>query len=138
MTDGRATEAHYDLRPHPRSCVTFQRKIYVTQKLADVLNFVDDLLGLMSQIAEQHPVLELPEDTADTEEGNRKKIWPFVGRRTKGKRRGVSALRNSAGVSVTSTKGKLEVLKRHYQQLGTCSVDTAFDDSWKEEVDKKV
>ena len=30
-------------------------------------------------------------------------------------------------MSVTSTKGKLEVLKRHYQQLGTCSVDTAFD-----------
>ena len=44
-------------------------------------------------------------------------------------------MRNSAGVSVTSTKGKLEVLKR---QLGTCSFDTAFDDSWKEEVDKKV
>ncbi|CAI8003614.1 hypothetical protein GBAR_LOCUS3695, partial [Geodia barretti] len=39
----------------------------------------------------------------------------FVGRRTKGKRRGITALRNSAG-------GKLEVLKRHYQQLGTCSV----------------
>ena len=38
-------------------------------------------------------------------------------------------------MSVTSTKGKL---KRHYQQLGTCSVDTAFDDSRKEEVDKKV
>ena len=30
------------------------------------------------------------------------------------------------------------MLKRHYQQLGTCSVDTAFDDSWKEEVDKRV
>ena len=68
-------------------------------------------------------------------EGNRKEFWAFVCRRTKGKRRGVTALRNSAGVSVTSTKGKLEVLKRHYQQLG---VDTAFDDSWKGEVDKKV
>ena len=43
-------------------------------------------------------------------------------------------MRNSAGVSVTSTRGKLEVLKRHYQHLGTCS----FDDSCKEEVDKKV
>ena len=30
------------------------------------------------------------------------------------------------------------MLKRHYQQFGTCSVDTAFDDSCKEEVDKKV
>ena len=48
-------------------------------------------------------------------EGNRKEFWAFVCRRTKGKR-GITALRNSAGVSVT---GKLEVLKRHYQQLGT-------------------
>ncbi|CAI8030171.1 hypothetical protein GBAR_LOCUS17111, partial [Geodia barretti] len=37
-----------------------------------------------------------------------------------------------------STKGKLEVLKRHYQQLGTCSVDTALMIVGKEEVDKKV
>ena len=47
-------------------------------------------------------------------------------------------MRNSAGVSVTSTKGKLEVLKTHYRQLGSCSVDSAFDDSWKKEVDKQV
>ena len=70
-------------------------------------------------------------------EGNRKELLAFVCRRTKGKRRGITALRNSSGVSV-NTNGKLEVLKRHYQQLGTCSVDTAFGDSWKEEVDKKV
>ena len=47
-------------------------------------------------------------------ESNRKEFWAFVGRRTKGKRRGITALRNSAGVSVTSTKGKLEVLKRNW------------------------
>ena len=41
-------------------------------------------------------------------------------------------------MSVTSTKGKLDVLMKHYQGLGTCSVGTAFDDSWKEEVGKKV
>ena len=45
---------------------------------------------------------------------NRKEFWAFACRRTKGKRRGVTALSNSAGVSVTSTKGKLGVLKRHY------------------------
>ena len=38
-------------------------------------------------------------------------------------------------MSVTSTEGKLNVLMK---RLGTCSVDTDFDDSWKEEVDKKV
>ena len=42
-------------------------------------------------------------------EGNRKKFWAFVGRRTKAKKKGIVALRNSAGISVTSTKGKLEV-----------------------------
>ena len=47
-------------------------------------------------------------------------------------------MRNSAGVSVTSTKGKLEVLKTHYRHLVSCSVDSAFDDSWKEEVDEQV
>ena len=61
-------------------------------------------------------------------EGNKK--WAFVGRRTNGKKKRIVALRNSTGVSVTSTKGKLEVLKTHYRQLGSCSVDSAFDDSW--------
>ena len=32
-------------------------------------------------------------------------IWGFVGRRTKGRKRAISALRNNAGVSITSTKG---------------------------------
>ena len=43
-------------------------------------------------------------------EGNKKEFWAFVGRRTKGKKKGIVAFRNSAGVLVTSTKGKLEVL----------------------------
>ena len=43
-------------------------------------------------------------------ESNRKELWGFIGRRTKGKRRGVTALRKSAGVSVTGTMGKLEVI----------------------------
>ena len=53
-------------------------------------------------------------------EGIKNKFWPFVGRRTKGKKKGIVALRNSAGVSVTSTKGKLEVLKMHYRHQGSC------------------
>ena len=53
---------------------------------------------------------ELVERANPDSEGNRKEFWGFVGRRTKGKRRGITALRNSAGVSVTSTKGKLEAL----------------------------
>ena len=43
-------------------------------------------------------------------ESNRKELWGFIGRRAKGKRRGVIALRKSAGVSVTGTMGKLEVI----------------------------
>ena len=33
-------------------------------------------------------------------EGSRKEFWAFVGRRTRGKRRGIAALKNSSGVSV--------------------------------------
>ena len=41
-------------------------------------------------------------------------------------------------LSVTSTKGKLKVLQSHYQRLGSCSVDDAFDGNWKQEVDSEV
>ena len=60
-------------------------------------------------------------------EGNKKEFWAFVSRRTKRKKKRIVALRNSAGVSVISTKGKLEVLKTHYKHLGSCSnMDSAF------------
>ena len=71
-------------------------------------------------------------------EANKKEFWSFVGRRTKGRKGGVEALRNDSGVSVTSTKGKLKVLQSHYQHLGSCSVDDAFDGNWKQEVDSEV
>ena len=35
-------------------------------------------------------------------DGNRKEFWAFVGRRTKGRKRAISALRNNAGVSRVS------------------------------------
>ena len=55
--------------------------------------------------------------------GNKKEFWAFVGRRTKGKRKNIPSLKSEAGVSVTSTRGKLEVLQRHYQHLGKLSLD---------------
>ena len=57
-----------------------------------------------------------------------KEFWAFVGRRTKGNRKkNIPSLKSEAGVSVTSTRGKLEVLQRHYQQLGKLSLDSNFD-----------
>ena len=41
-------------------------------------------------------------------------------------------------MSVTSTKGKLEVLHKHYEHLVRVSVDSDFDDDWKGEVESKV
>ena len=41
-------------------------------------------------------------------------------------------------MSVTSTRGKLEVLQRHYLQLGKLSSDSNFDAEWKEEVESNV
>ena len=32
----------------------------------------------------------------------------------------------------------MKVLQSHYQRLGSCSVDDAFNDNWKQEVDSKV
>ena len=59
-------------------------------------------------------------------------------RRTRGKKRNIASLRGAEGVSVTSTKGKLEVLRKHYQNLGSMSLDNDFDECWKEEVESKV
>ena len=65
-------------------------------------------------------------------DGSKKEFWAFVGRRTKGKRKkNIPSLKSEAGVSVTSTRGKLEVLQRHYQQLGKLSLDTNFDAEWR-------
>lgn len=71
-------------------------------------------------------------------EGNKKEFWAFVGRRTKGRKKGIPALKSDDGVSVTSTKGKLQILQSHYKELGSSSVDVAFDVDWKEEVENKV
>ena len=72
-------------------------------------------------------------------DGSKKEFWAFVGRRTKGKRKkNIPSLKSEARVSVTSTRGKLEVLQRHYQQLGKLSLDSNFDAEWKEEVESNM
>ena len=43
-------------------------------------------------------------------QGSRKEFWAFVGRRTKTKNRCIASLKGVEGVSVTSTKGRLEML----------------------------
>ena len=42
-------------------------------------------------------------------------FWASVGKRTKGKMQNIASLRNEVGVSVTSTKGKLEAFQKHYE-----------------------
>ena len=49
------------------------------------------------------------------------------GRRTKGKKENITPLKSDTGVSVTSTRGKLEVLQGHYQHLGRISVDSDIE-----------
>ena len=46
--------------------------------------------------------------------------------------------KSEARISVSSTKGKLQILQQHYQLLGAGVVDSAFDDEWKLEVEEKV
>ena len=46
----------------------------------------------------------------------------------------ITSLKSKAGVSVPSMQGKLEVLRRHYEDLGKVSVDNNYEADWKEEV----
>ena len=71
-------------------------------------------------------------------EGSRKEFWAFVSRRTKGKKKAIGSFRSGKGVSVISTRGKLQVLQKHYKALGRMSEDSDFDGEWKEEVETKV
>ena len=50
----------------------------------------------------------------------------------------IASLKSDTGLSLTSTRGKLEVLQRHYQLLSKMSVDSVFDADWKEEVEDNV
>ena len=50
-------------------------------------------------------------------------------------RKNIPSLKSEAGVSVTSTRGKLEVLQRHCLQLGKRS---NFDAELKEEVESNM
>ena len=68
---------------------------------------------------------------------SRKEFWAFVGR-TKCKKQIIASLKNEAGVSVTSTKGKLEAFQKHYEHLGRVSMDSDFYSNWKELVERKV
>ena len=42
---------------------------------------------------------------------NRKEFWAFVGRKSKGKKKNIASLKSDTGLSLTSTRGKLEVLQ---------------------------
>ena len=50
----------------------------------------------------------------------------------------IASLKSDTGLSLMSTRGKLEVLQRHYQLLSKMSVDSVFDADWKEEVEENV
>ena len=45
---------------------------------------------------------------------NRKEFWAFVGRKSKGKKKNTASLKSDTRLTLTSTRGKLEVLQRHY------------------------
>ena len=69
---------------------------------------------------------------------NRKEFWAFVGRKSKGKKKNIASLKSNTGLSLTSTRGKLQVLQRHHQPLSKMSVDSVFDADWKEKVEDNV
>ena len=62
----------------------------------------------------------------------------FFGRRTRSKKKAIESIGSDKGVLVTSTRGKLQVLQKHYKALGRMSEDSDFDSEWKEEVETKI
>ena len=50
----------------------------------------------------------------------------------------IASLKNEGGISVTSTRGKLQILQSHYERLGKVSEGSDFNDDWKEEVEDRV
>ena len=84
----------------------------------------EDILSYIIKLHIWNEVLEKANSDYD-----RKELWAFVSRIYRKR-----ALRNNAGVSIKSTKGKLQILQSHYQDLGSNSV---FDEDWKQEVESK-
>ena len=54
------------------------------------------------------------------------------------KRKNIASLKSDTGLSLPNTRGKLEVLQRHYQLLSKMSVNSVFDADWKVEVEENV
>ena len=81
---------------------------------------------------------ELVEKVNTDFDENRKEFWAFVGSKSKGKKKNIASLKSDTGLSLTNTRGKLEVMQRHYQRLSKMSVDSVFDANWKEEVEENV
>ena len=81
---------------------------------------------------------ELVEKVNTDFDENMKELWAFVGRKTKGKNKNIASLKSVTGMSITCTRGKLEVLQKHYQLLSKTNVDSVFDANWKEEVEDSV
>ena len=75
---------------------------------------------------------ELVEKVNTDFDENGKEFWAFVGRKTKGKKKNIASLKSETGMSIISTRGKLEVLQKHYQLLSKMSLDSEFDADWKE------
>ena len=66
-----------------------------------------------------------------------KEVWGFVGRTSKGHRKGFAALRSTSSSCVSTTKGKLEVVREHYEGLVIASLDDQFDDAGKSIIEKR-
>ena len=45
----------------------------------------------------------------------------YIGMKTKGKKKNISSLKSDTGMYITSTRGKLEMLQKHYQLLSKMS-----------------
>ena len=121
-------EPNQDVKSKPSSGITSNKEgDEVVQKLVVTMHGIEPLQTLVNASLVPTPTSE-----------NRKEFWAFVGWKSKGKKKNIASLKSDTGLSLTSTRGKLEVPQRHYQLLSKMSVDGVFDANWKGEVEDNV
>ena len=99
----------------------FKDRIKVRQEVyRKVVNGLEDLWDEYCRLCKEVKQLviekklniwnELVEKVNTDFDDNRKELWTFVGRKTKGKKKNIASLKSDTGMSITSTRGATKAL----------------------------
>ena len=88
------------------------RRLLIVGKICEMTSTIVDYGEVKQLVIEKKLNIcnELVEKVNTDFDENRKEFWAFVGRKSKGKTKNLSSLKSNTGLSLTSARGKLEVL----------------------------